>query len=254
MSYFCCLSRFYLNRNLDLNSNNENLANSKSAKSRRAFQRPNSSDWLGRYSIQMKTRNKLYNRVISFDNLMLAYKKARKGKTKKKYVRDFEENLGENLYKLHTELLSKTYEPKPLKTFVIRDPKTRKISKSDFRDRVIHHAVCNIIEPIFDKTFIFDSYANRIGKSNLKAVDRFHKFMHRISNKEAKGYCLKADIRHYFHEVDHEILLNLIKHKIKDKDAIWLIQQIISNTSENKGMPLGNLTSQFLCKSVLERA
>ena len=178
----------------------------------------------------MKTYNHLYDKIISFDNLLIAFQKARKGKTKKQYVKDFEENLGENIYKLHTELLNKTYTPKPLETFVIRDPKTRKISKSDFLDRVVHHAICNIIEPIFNKIFICDSYANRKGKGNLKAVQRFHQFMHRVSNKEVRGYCLKADIKHYFREVDHEILLKIIRKKIRDENAIWLIKKIIQNS------------------------
>jgi retron-type reverse transcriptase len=112
----------------------------------------------------MKTHNNLYHKIYDLDNLQLAYRKAKKGKTKKIYVIEFEANLLENLLKLQNELKSKTYKPKPLKTFILRDPKTRKISISEFRDRVVHHALCNIIEPIFDKTFIYDSCANRKGK------------------------------------------------------------------------------------------
>ena len=112
----------------------------------------------------MEQNNDLFNQIASYENLYLAYEKARKGKTLKQYVIDFEKNLKQNLLDLQNELIFHTYKPKPLKTFIIRDPKTRKISKSEFRDRVIHHAICNVIEPIFDKSFIYDSYAKNGGK------------------------------------------------------------------------------------------
>src|SRR3989338_5113372 len=114
--------------------------------------------------LTMKSYRNLYHKVCSYDNLVLAWKKARKGKTLKQYVIDFEKDIKNNLALLRTELLLHAYQPRPLQTFILRDPKTRMISVSDFRDRIIHHAICNIIEPIFDKTFIFDSYANRKGK------------------------------------------------------------------------------------------
>lgn len=191
----------------------------------------------------MKTCKKLYNRMISFENLILAWQKARKGKTKKNYVIKFERDLFYNLIALHYELKYKTYNPKELVTFVLRDPKTRVISKSDFRDRIVHHAVCNIIEPIFDKTFIYDSCANRIGKGNLFALKRFYKFIRRISknglvarnkfrdNNYTAGYCLKADIKHYFQEVNHGVLISVIQRKIKDEKVISLIKKILGNNA-----------------------
>ena len=143
-------------------------------------------------------------------NLLLAWRKARKGKIKKYYVIEFEKNLLKNLLKLSNGLETQTYKLKPLKTFILRDPKTRKISKSQFRDRIIHHALCNIIEPIFQKTFIHDSCANQKRKGNIFAIKRFHIFMKKITNNGLilpnkfkdnnfiLGYCLKADIKHYF--------------------------------------------------------
>ena len=116
-----------------------------------------------------KPRN-IWIELCSYENLELAFKKARRHKTTKDYVIEFEKNLEDNLLQLRTELLLHSYNPKPLKDFIVRDPKTRKISKSAFRDRVVHHALCNIIEPIFDKIFIYDSYANRLNKGTLKAV------------------------------------------------------------------------------------
>ena len=125
---------------------------------------------------------------------------------------------------LRLELLFHSYRPKPLKSFVIKDPKTRIISKSEFRGRIVHHALCNIIEPIFDKTFIFDSYANRKGKGTLKAIQRFEQFQRKVSrNNTRNGYILKVDIKHYFENVDIEILIKILKNKIKDKKIIGLI-------------------------------
>jgi retron-type reverse transcriptase len=124
-------------------------------------------------TILMKRYGNLYKEICSYENFEFAYKKARKHKTKKPYVIEFEKNLKHNLLLLRTELLLHCYSPIPLVNFTIYDPKMRKISKSDFRDRVVHHALCNIIEPIFDKSFIHDSYANRKGKGTLGAIKRF---------------------------------------------------------------------------------
>ncbi len=196
--------------------------------------------------------NNLYLEVYNISNLIIAWKKARKGKTKKKYVIEFEKDLLENLLQLQKELIEQTYSPLPLKTFILHDPKTRKISKSAFRDRVIHHALIIIIEPIFDKTFIYDSCANRIGKGNLFAIKRFELFKRKVTNNlKTEAFCLKADIKHYFQEVNHEVLINLIRRKIKTEKIIWLINQILVNGFTEKGMPLGNLTSQFLANVYL---
>ncbi len=200
--------------------------------------------------------------MISFENLILAWKKARKGKTKKPYVIIFEQELFYNLMALHYELKYFFYHPKPLEAFVIRDPKTRKIHKSDFRDRIIHHAIVNILEPIFDKIFIHDSYANRIGKGALRAVQRFESFRRKETHNFTKeAFCLKADIYHYFQEVDLDILLRIIQMKIKDIRVLWIIKQILTNNANfemkrerelsKKGMPLGNLTSQFFANIYL---
>ena len=213
----------------------------------------------------MKTYRNLYDNLCSYENLKLAFRKAKKGKSSKQYVIEFEKNLEDNLLLLRSELLLHSYKPQPLKTFILRDPKTRKISKSDFKDRIVHHALCNIIESIFDKNFIYDSYANRKGKGVHKALKRFDYFKRKVScngktrincvgDSDVIGYILKADIKHYFEEVDHQILLNILKKKIRDDRVIWLIKQIINNHKtkvESKGMPLGNLTSQFFANVYL---
>ncbi len=197
----------------------------------------------------------LYDKICDSDNIKEAFQKARKGKTTKQYVLDFERSLDANLMILRNELLLHCYRPKPLETFILRDPKTRKISKSDFRDRIVHHAICNIIEPMFDKQFIHDSYANRIGKGTLKAIQRLHYFKRIVSKNNSRAcYVLKADIKKYFETVDHKILISLLTKRINDKELLWLIRIILDNhhtTEKGKGMPLGNLTSQFFANIYL---
>jgi retron-type reverse transcriptase len=129
----------------------------------------------------LKTYRNLFAKVCDYDNLYDAFLNASAGKTKKQYVIDFEKSLDNNLYALQWELFTRTYKPHPLTTFTIRDPKTRKISASHFRDRVIHHAICNVIAPIFESRFIFDTFANRKGKGTLAALERFDHFMHKVT-------------------------------------------------------------------------
>lgn len=196
----------------------------------------------------------LYVQLCSYKNVELAFKNARKGKTQKKYVIDFEKELEHNLRKLQSELIFHTYKPEPLQEFILRDPKTRKINRSSFRDRIVHHALCNIIMPILEKNFIYDSYANRRGKGTFKAIERFDHFKKIVSHNFTRTvFVLKADIRHYFEAVDHDILISLLKKKISDGRVLWLINLIISHYSikKKKGMPLGNLTSQFFANVYL---
>ncbi len=156
----------------------------------------------------MKTYNNLYKTLCSLENLEKAFQKARKRKTQKYYIIEFEKNLNENLFRLNQELTTQIYRPKPLTGFIIRDPKTRKIHASAFSDRVVYHAIVNILEPIYEKIFINDSYASRMNKGTHNAVLRFDKFKRKISsngklinnpynNNSVKGFVLKADIKHY---------------------------------------------------------
>ncbi len=213
----------------------------------------------------MKSHGNLYNQLCSTENLRLAYQKARKGKSAKWYVKEFESDLDNNLLKLQKELSTMTYEPKPLKQFIIRDPKTRVISASNFRDRVVHHALCNTIEPVFEKIFIHDSYANRKDKGTHAALERFDYFKRKVShngkllpnardNNMVYGYILKADIKHYFDSVDHEVMMHIISKKVRDEKVLCLAKKILDNhycKTPGKGMPIGNLTSQFFANVYL---
>lgn len=182
----------------------------------------------------MKTFDNLYEKIYSIKNLTLAWRNARKGKTLNENIIEFEKDLTKNLFDLYYELKHQIYKPKPLVTFVLRDPKTRVISKSDFRDRVVHHALINVIGHIFEKKFIYDSCANQVGKGALFALERFDYFMGNVCRGRVRGFCLKADVKHYFQEIDHEILNNIIKRSIADEDVIWLINQILLNTAETQ--------------------
>ncbi len=240
----CWLGGNNINDNFNLNAN-EYLNNTNASRGIACLKR----------IFFMKIEPGKYLQLCSYKNLFLAYKKARKRKTQRREVLDFEKDLENNILLLRTELLLHAYRPKPLTSFVIRDPKTRKISKSTFRDRIVHHALCNIIAPIFESGFIHDSYANQIGKGTLKAIERFDNFKKRASKNNTKAcFVLKADIKHYFENVDHLILLKIIKKKIKDDKIIWLMKTILDNYSsgeKGRGMPLGNLTSQFLANVYL---
>ncbi len=213
---------------------------------------------------KMKRYGNLFKQIISFENLYLASRKARKGKREKSNVILFETSIEEELLDLQAELAGKTYIPGKYREFTIYERKPRKISAAPFRDRVVHHALCNIIEPIFEKTFIFDSYACRAGKGTHKAVKRFTEFCRK------NRYVLKTDIKKYFPSIDHEILLKKIRRKIKCPDTLWLVGKIIdgSNPQEEvrdyfpgddlfipfqrrKGIPIGNLTSQFFANIYL---
>ena len=203
----------------------------------------------------MKTYKCLYRKICSLENLELAFYKARMRKSKKNYVREFEENLEKELIQLHKELTTFTYEPRPLKRCIIRDPKTRTIHASDFRDRVVYHALVSILEPIFEKIFIYGSYASRKNKGTHKAIGRFGYFKRKVAkngklvknphdNNPVIGYALKADIRHYFDSVDHQILIRILRNRIKDENVVLLVQKILNNFDaeiKGKGMPLSEI-------------
>jgi len=182
--------------------------------------------------------------------LFLAWQEFRKGKTNKIDVQEFEFNLEDNLFELHQELKSGTYQHSHYATFNVCDPKLRRIHKACVRDRVLHHAVFRILYPIFDKRFIFDSYSCRIEKGSHKAINRLEKFCRKLSKNNSQNiFVLKCDVRNFFNSIDQEILLNLIKSKIGDEDAVWLIDKIIK--SFLNGLPLGNVTSQLFANIYL---
>lgn len=209
----------------------------------------------------------LWPQVTAWDNLVLAWRKARKGKRGKPPAATFELNAGENLLQLQRELRDKTYRPGAYRSFTIREPKRRLISAAPFRDRVVHHALCHVIEPLFERRFIGDSYANRVSKGTHRALDRSQAFARRYR------YVLQCDVEQFFPAIDHTILRRELARVIADDDALWLIDQILDSGAgvlENmyamrwfpgddltaalrpRGLPVGNLTSQFWANVYLD--
>jgi retron-type reverse transcriptase len=198
--------------------------------------------------------------LCSWDNLLLAYRQAARGKRGKANVAAFEHRLEDNLWQLQDELRRQTYQPGPYHSFFIHEPKRRLISAAPFRDRVVHHALCNLIEPRFERSFIDDSYANRAGKGTHRALGRCQQFARRYR------YVLQCDIRQFFPSLDHAVLRDILWRNVDDLQVRWLIDQILqggagthSETYEMvwfpgddllaalrpRGLPIGNLTSQF---------
>lgn len=198
-----------------------------------------------------KTYNDLYERIYDFDNLYTAYLKARAGKRYKNEVLRFSQNLEEEIITLQNELIWGTYKTGPYKKFIIYEPKKREISALPFKDRVAHHTICNIIEPLFEKKFINDSYACRTGKGTHIGSARLVTFLKISQRKMEKVYCLKADISKYFPSIDHIILKQIIRRTIRCKKTLQLIDEIIDSNKENKGLPIGNLTSQLFANVYL---
>lgn len=150
----------------------------------------------------------------------------------------FERNLEDNLFGLHTELKDKTYRHSEYSAFYITDPKLRLAHKAKVRDRIIHHAIYRILYPIFDPSFIVDSFSCRIDKGTHRAVNRLNTFIRKIS-KNYTGSCfvLKCDIKRFFSSVDHNILLTIIRQKIDDPDVLALLTEIIGSFSSKTEHP-----------------
>ncbi|MGD8969602.1 MAG: reverse transcriptase domain-containing protein [Anaerolineae bacterium] len=210
----------------------------------------------------------MYTQICCWENLLLAYRRASRGKRGHPSVATFEHRLEDNLFQLQHELRDRSYRPGGYVSFHIHDPKRRLISAAPFRDRVVHHALCNVIEPIFERSFIADSYANRLGKGTHRALDRCQQFARRYR------YVLQCDVRQFFPSVDHATLRGILARKLSDEDVMWLVDRILESgagvlsdeyemvwfpgddpatgsgqglfaANRPRGLPIGNLTSQF---------
>lgn len=206
----------------------------------------------------MRTYNNLYEQIYDFQNLYNAYIKARRGHRYEHQVLVFTQNLESELIQLQNDLIWETYRTGAYRRFYIHDPKTRQVAALPFRDRVLQHALCSIIEPIFERSFIYDSYACRVGKGTHAGADRVTEFLRQASRLWQKPYCLKCDISKYFPSVNHNTLLAIIKKTIVCKDTLWLIEEILSSWvdeghPEPKGLPIGNLTSQLWANVYLDQ-
>ncbi len=212
----------------------------------------------------MKRHGDLWNELTSYRNLLRSLQRAARGKRDLPNVTRFRFHQEVELHRLQDELRDHTYQPGAYRTFEIFEPKRRMISAAPFRDRVVHHALCAVLEPIFEPTFIPNSYACRVGKGTHAAVDRFQQFA------RTNQFVLKCDLSKFFPSIDHELLKATIARKIKDPGVLWLVAKLIdhSNPQEpilrwfpgddlltpsehRRGLPIGNQTSQFFANVFL---
>lgn len=198
-----------------------------------------------------------WDEIISFSSLYKAHKKARLSKRHKDEVIEFENNLCENLWKLHFELKYKKYFPSEYKKFFIYDPKLREIQAPCYRDKLVQHLICdNYLSPLLEKRLIYDNCACRKNKGISFALKRFRSFMTRyFKQNKANGYFVKIDVKKYFPSIDHDVLKRKLSKVVKDEDMFDLLVKIIDsfNFLENKGLPMGNQSSQCFALLYLDR-
>lgn len=210
----------------------------------------------------------LHEQTCDWVNLRLAYQNASRGKRGRPATAAFESLLADNLLELEQELKEQTYQPGEYNNFYIHEPKQRLISAAPFRDRVVHHALCNVSVPYFEKLYIGDSYANRVGKGTHRAIDRCQQFARKYQ------YVLQCDIAQFFPSIDHVVLRQTLKSMLPDESLSWLIDRILASgqgvlaeeydmvyfpnddpstgsgqgllsVNRPRGLPIGNLTSQL---------
>jgi len=189
----------------------------------------------------MKRAHSLLPKIAEMDNMRLAFWKASHKKSGKKEILEYQQNLEFNLLMMRRQILEGSIEVGDYHYFKIYDPKERLICAASFPERVLHHAIINICEPVFEKFQIYDSYATRKRKGTHAALERAFIF------QKKNNVFLKLDVRKYFDSIDHEILLKILYRKFKDTYLLRLFEQIIQSyeTEPGKGLPIGNLTSQF---------
>ncbi|KKP59545.1 MAG: Retron-type reverse transcriptase [Candidatus Magasanikbacteria bacterium GW2011_GWC2_34_16] len=210
----------------------------------------------------------MYNDLVTIENLFNAWYEFKKGKSNKPDVMLFELNLEDNIFQLYEDLITKNYFHQPYHTFYIWDPKFRIINKASVRDRVVHHLLYKYLEKIYQPIFIYHSYSCQAGKGVHKAVSDLSDSIRKMTKNYTKNiWYLKLDIKKFFANVDHEVLLRQLKNRVYDPDVIWLLEKVIRSFVQNchprengnptldprlrgddnhgVGIPIGNLTSQI---------
>ena len=195
----------------------------------------------------MKRIDNLYEQIIDMKNLERADRKARRGKLQSYGVRLHDQNRKANLEALYDALLTKTYKTSEYEVFTIYEPKERQIFRLPYYpDRIVHHAIMNILEPIWTKTFTYNTYSCIKKRGIEGCARRFKEFIREFDGKPL--YCLKIDIRKYYPSISHRVLKRLVRRKIKDENLLWLIDEIIDSSP---GLPIGNYLSQYLANLCL---
>lgn len=225
----------------------------------------------------------MYDKICSFENLLRSYKLARKSNRYKKRICQFDFFLESNLLKIQKELINETFVTRPYNHFIVTDPKIRQIAAPEFRDRIVQHALVDVIEPLFENSFIYDSYACRKNKGTTFALKRIQKFLkasRSFYGRDQEIYFLKCDIKRFFPSVSWDVLLNIVRKKIVCPKTLRLIEKIVTthqvyrkisdnpktqlslfdnhdaleevvSVEKRKGLPIGNLTSQLFANVYL---
>ncbi len=201
----------------------------------------------------MKIYKELFWLIISPQALFKAWEIFKSDKRSKPDVAEFEMHLEQNIFELYRDLKNGTYQHGPYKGFWIHDPKVRRIHKATVHDRVLHHAIFRALNPIFEQTFIPNSFSCRVGKGTHKGVTKVEEMIRAESRNNTRPcYALKCDVRKFFDSVDHNVLTEIISRRVKDEKVVRLMKEIIgsfdavrTNLFDRKGVPIGNLTSQI---------
>lgn len=200
---------------------------------------------------KMQNTNSLLSKITCFSNLVNAYNKAAKGKRERGYVKEFYLQLEQNLFSIKNDIEQGCYNWQTYTTFEVNDSKKRIIHAPKFRDRVTQHAINNILEPLFDKQFIFHSYACRRGKGTHKGVKAYKSF---IKKDKSLQYALKCDIKSYFQSISHDVVMQLIGNQIRDQKLLNLLDCLLKKYNPNHvGIAIGSLISQLIANIVLNQ-
>lgn len=199
--------------------------------------------WFDRARYFMKRYGNLYSDISGHDNLFRSHTQARSGKSHYTEVKMVDTDPDRYLNQIHELLVTRSFNTAPYTTKQIYEPKERTIYKLPYYpDRIVHHAIMNIIQPIWDRVFISDLYSAIPGKGLHAGSYRLRKF---LKDKENTRYCLKFDITKYYPSINHDILIGLINKKIKCKDTLWILENIIRSIGGTTNAPIGNYLSQY---------
>lgn len=200
------------------------------------------------------THTGLFDQVVAFDALLAASHEASRGKRYTPSCAAFACRREEELINLHNHLQYGTWQPSPPREFVVREPKLRLIQAPTFADRVVHHAVYHVVNPLFERKFIQDSFACRVGKGHLAAAQRVQQLVREAQRNWGKVWVLKADISRFFASINHEIVLAEFGRTVSDPQLCDLVGRIVrGGGADGVGLPVGALTSQLLANVLLNR-
>ena len=209
----------------------------------------------------MKCYHNLFSGMAQNEALFQAWEGFRMGKSGRKDVQEFEQNVEQHIFSLGRELRAGSYRHGAYHPFTICDPKQRLIQKATVRDRIIHHAVFSALNPVFEPTFFTHSYSCRTGKGTHRAMRTLHGWLRAVShNDHRKCFVLQCDIHKFFASVSHALLFDILRRRIKDPKMLWILQEIIGSVQSGHltptghvgmGIPIGNLTSQLFANVYL---